>query len=70
MDDGTDDTGTTASSGREKRDVELDAAAKAISKDVSEDSDEQEPTTEDSGPMTPTVDSVTEANAEGVNPDK
>jgi len=54
----------------EKHDVELDAAAKAISKDVSEDgSDEQEPTTDDAGPMTPTADSVQEANADGVRPD-
>jgi hypothetical protein len=54
----------------EKHDVELDAAAKAISEDVSEDNDEQEPTTEDAGPMTPTAGSVHEANAEGVNPEK
>ena len=54
----------------EKRDVELDAAAKAISEDVSEDNDEREPTTEDAGPMTPTAGAVQQANAEGVNPDK
>ena len=54
----------------EKRDVELDAAAKAITEDVSEDNDEREPTTEDAGPMTPTAGAVQQANAEGVNPDK
>ena len=56
----------------EKHDVELDAAAKAIRDSGTEDaeSDEQEPTTEDAGPMTPTAGSVEEANAQGVNPDK
>jgi hypothetical protein len=58
----------------EKHDVELDAAAKAIrdsgNEDGNEDKDEQEPTTEDAGPMTPTAGSVEDANAEGVNPDK
>jgi hypothetical protein len=53
----------------EKRDVELDAAAKAVSEDVSEDNDEQEPTTDEAGPMTPTAGSVQEANADGVKPD-
>jgi hypothetical protein len=54
----------------EKQDVELDAAAKAIRDSGNEEKDEQEPTTEDAGPMTPTAGSVEEANAEGVNPDK
>ena len=52
----------------EKRDVELDAAAKAITEDVSEDGDDKAPTTEEAGPMTPTADTAQEANAEGVNP--
>ncbi len=54
----------------EKRDVELDAAAKAVSEDVSEESeDTQEPTTDKAGPMTPTAGSVQEANVDGVKPD-
>ena len=53
----------------EKHDVELDAAAKAVSEDVSEDEETAEPTTEEAGPMTPTAGSVQKANVEGVTPD-
>jgi hypothetical protein len=51
-------------------DPEIESAKQAIAADVSEDSSEDEPTVEKEGAMTPDQDTVDDANASGVNPDK
>ena len=52
-------------------DPEIEAAKQDIAADVSEDnSSEEEPTVEKEGVMTPDQDTVEDANASGVNPDK
>ncbi|HET6562666.1 MAG TPA: hypothetical protein VFG72_12385 [Marmoricola sp.] len=51
-------------------DTEIESAKKDMAADVSEDSSGEEPTVEEQGVMTPDQDSVEEANASGVNPDK
>jgi hypothetical protein len=51
-------------------DTEIESAKKDAAADVSEDSAQEEPTVEEQGVMTPDQDTVEEANASGVNPDK
>ena len=52
-------------------DPELESARKDIASDVTEDeSADDEPTVEKAGVMTPDQDTVEDANAAGVNPDK
>ncbi len=52
-------------------DPDIEAAKKDIARDPSEDSSsDDEPTVEKEGVMTPDQDTVEDANASGVNPDK
>ncbi len=52
-------------------DPELESAKKDIAADVTEnESSDDEPTVEKEGVMTPDQDTVEDANAAGVNPDK
>ena len=52
-------------------DPEIESAKQAIAADASRDSSsEDEPTVEKEGVMTPDQDTVEDANASGVNPDK
>jgi hypothetical protein len=52
-------------------DPELESAKKDIASDVTEDeSSDDAPTVEKEGVMTPDQDTVEDANAAGVNPDK
>ena len=52
-------------------DPEIESAKQDIAADASEDStSEDEPTVEKEGVMTPDQDTVEDANASGVNPDK
>jgi hypothetical protein len=51
-------------------DPEIGSAKKDLAADVSEGSSEEKPTVEEQGVMTPDQDSVEDANASGVNPDK
>jgi hypothetical protein len=52
-------------------DPEIESAKQDIAADASEDSSsDAEPTVEEEGVMTPDQDTVEDANASGVNPDK